>query len=45
MVQPVTSVHVPEDSHVTVEALIVPSYPSAQATDDVSPNVVPVVLV
>lgn len=45
IVQPVTSVHVPAASHVTVEELTVPSYPSAQSTDDVSPYVVPVVLV
>lgn len=43
IVQPVTSVHVPAASHVTVEELIVPSYPSAQDTDAVSPYVVPVV--
>ena len=43
--QPVTSVHVPAASHVTVEELTVPSYPLAHSTDDVSPYVVPVVLV
>ena len=43
MVQPVTSAHVPVDSHVTVVALMVPSYPSAQDTEDVSPYVLPVV--
>ena len=45
MLQPVTSVHVPAASHVTVEELIVPSYPTAQDTDDVSPYVVPEMLV
>ena len=44
IVQPVTSVHVPVASHVTVEELTVPSYPSAQDTVEVSPYVVPVVL-
>ena len=41
IVQPVTSVHAPVASHVTVEELTVPSYPTAQDTDDVSPYVVP----
>ena len=41
--QPLTSVHVPAASHVTVIALMIPSYPSAQDTEDVSPYVVPVV--
>ena len=44
MVQPVKAVHVPAASHVTVDGLAVPSYPTAQDTDDVSPYVVPVVL-
>ena len=43
MMQPVTAVHVPAASHVTVVALMVPSYPSAQDTEDVSPYVLPVV--
>ena len=43
MVQPVTSVQVPAASHVTDVELIVPSYPSAHDTVDVSPYVVPVV--
>ena len=45
IVHPVTSVQVPAASHVTVEELTVPSYPGAHDTDDVSPYVVPVVLV
>lgn len=45
IVQPVTSDQVPAASHVTVEELIVPSYPTAQDTVDVSPYVVPVVSV
>ena len=43
MVQPVTSVHVPAASHVTVDGVTDPSYPSAQDTVEVSPYVLPVV--
>ena len=43
MVQPVTAVHDPVASHVTDVGLTVPSYPSAQDTEDVSPYVLPVV--
>ena len=43
MVQPVTAVHVPAASHVTVDGVTDPSYPSAQDTVEVSPYVLPVV--
>ena len=43
MVQPVTAVHDPVASHVTDVGFTVPSYPTAQDTDAVSPYVVPVI--